>query len=121
MEIPCSHCGKFFVPSPRHKNQIYCLRLPPGRLTGNAKKCTPILTTEETSERVRQCGQLETRAIGSNTASEILTKRKEIGFYKPSGTEEPEQNTVVKMDSLGLIAKMDALKLNIFVISDSYT
>jgi hypothetical protein len=80
----------------------------PEKLSGSATRCTPILTTEQTSERVRQRGQHEIRAIGSNTASGILTKRKEIGFYKPSGTEESEKNTFVKMDSLGLIAKMDS-------------
>ena len=24
-QIPCCHCGKFFEPSPRHKNQIFCM------------------------------------------------------------------------------------------------
>ena len=25
-DVPCSHCGSFFVPSARHKNQNYCMR-----------------------------------------------------------------------------------------------
>ena len=24
--IPCCHCGDFFIQSPRHKNQCYCLK-----------------------------------------------------------------------------------------------
>ena len=24
--VPCCHCGEFFLPSPRHKNQIYCMK-----------------------------------------------------------------------------------------------
>jgi hypothetical protein len=26
--IQCSHCGDFFPPSPRHKNQRYCMKAP---------------------------------------------------------------------------------------------
>ena len=25
-EFPCCFCGSFFVPSPRHKNQNYCMK-----------------------------------------------------------------------------------------------
>lgn len=25
-EVPCCHCGSFFTPSPKHKSQNYCMR-----------------------------------------------------------------------------------------------
>jgi hypothetical protein len=112
MEIPCSHCGRFFTPSSRHKNQIYCLRSPCRRARKAAWQREKMHTDPD--YRANQRTSQATWAARNPgywkqyRKREILTKRNEIGFCKPSGTEKPEHSTTVKMDSSNLIAKMDA-------------
>lgn len=46
-DVPCCHCGGFFVPSPRHKNQNYCMKPDCRRAKNTAWKYEKMRTDPE--------------------------------------------------------------------------
>jgi hypothetical protein len=146
MEIPCSHCGRFFTPSSRHKNQIYCLRSPCRRARKAAWQREKMHTdsdyraNQRTSQATwaarnpgywKQYRKRNPHQAERNRILQTLRNRKartqhdrQDGFVEldcKDGRVIKEQFPIVGQYLLvPVIAKMDALKVNIFVISNSY-
>ena len=144
--IPCSHCGEFFEPSPRHKNQIFCMK-PVCRRARKAAwqrhkmKIDPeYRSNQKSSQRQwaenhpgywREYRRRNPRKAERNRILQSVRNRRARQKADPDGTDSV---LIAKMDAskpeslkvLGrfwmvpVIAKMDALKVNILKIPISY-
>jgi hypothetical protein len=109
-KIPCCHCGRYFSPSPRQKNQLYC----------NEKACQR--ARKAAWQREKMASDLAYRANQKQSQSDWQSRN--AGYWKRYRAAHPEQADrnrdlqkvrnkrrhscgVVKMDAL-VIAKMDA-------------
>ena len=144
--IPCSHCGVLFEPSPRHKNQIFCMKPECRRARKAAWQKHKMKTDPEyrfnqkLSQRQwaeshpgywREYRRKHSRKAERNRILQSVRNRRARKKKSPDGTDSA---LIAKMDAskpeafkvLGrfwmvpVIAKMDALKVNILKIPISY-
>jgi hypothetical protein len=144
-QIPCCHCGDFFTPSPRHKNQVYCMEPACRRARKAAWKRNKLqtdpdyryghkLTNQKWAKahpgywkdyrsrhpeyvernRILQAVRNRRRSLchQSNTDGNLIAKVGASIFNKNS--------LVGQFYLVPIIAKVDALKVNIFDISSPY-
>jgi len=123
-QIFCCHCYDLFTPSPRHKNQCYCMK-PECR---RAKKAAWKRHKMATDPDFKRDQKLSNKKWAQNNP----------GYWKEYRKNNPEkaqrnrmlqtlrnrrrsnnQNNNANTD-IPLIAKVDALKVNIFDISNPY-
>ena len=137
--IPCVHCFDLFVPSPRHKNQTHCMKPECRRAKKAAWKRLKLKTDPDFKE--------DQRISNKKWAENHLGYWKEYRLKHP---EKAERNRILqslrnrkrrsppgliaKVDAskpgkfhmvgrywlVPLIAKVDALKVNIVEIPDRY-
>lgn len=146
-EVPCCHCGGFFVPSPRHKNQNYCMK-PDCR---RAKKAAWKREKMRTDPEFRLDQQLSNKKWAKanpdywkeyrrenpekterNRQLQIVRNRRRT--KKPNGESVSNHSVIAKVDAsksnkfkpvgqyylVPMIAKVDALKVRIYEISRRY-
>ena len=144
--IPCSHCGDLFEPSPRHKNQIFCMKPECRRARKTAWQSHKMKTDPEYrfNQKVSQRQWAENhpgywrkyRRKNSQKAerNRILQSLRNRRIRKATNPDGADSVLIAKMDAsnpetsqiLGrfwmvpVIAKMDALKVNILKIPRSY-
>jgi hypothetical protein len=111
-KIPCCHCGRYFIPDPRQKNQRYC----------REKKCQR--ARKSSWQRGRMKSDPIYRANQKQSQADWLSNN--VDYWKRYRAEHPEQadrnralqkvrnrhhrfRSAVKMDT-SEIAKMDASK-----------
>ena len=111
-KIPCCHCGKYFIPDPRQKNQRYC----------NEKACRRARKADW--QRAKMKNDPVYRANQKQSQADWLSKNPD--YWKQHRAEHSEQadrnrdlqkvrnkrrclRNVVKMD-VSVIAKMDVSK-----------
>lgn len=114
-KINCCNCGNSFVPSPRHKNQIYCM----------AEKCRKAKKAEWQRQKLK--ADPEYRANQKFSNKKWLAENPDYWKkYRNKNPKKVERNRTLqairnkrarknknaKMDSSDLIAKMDASKSN---------
>jgi len=146
MEISCSHCGRLFKPSPRHKNQTYCMRSECRRARKAAWQRYKMKTdpdyrrNQRTSQAQwirqnpgywRRYRKKNPRKAERNRILQTIRNRKR---RKKGDAKMEPSDLIAKMDAskqkqfqpygqfllVPMIAKMDALKVNIIAISNSY-
>ncbi len=142
-QTPCCHCGDFFTPSPRHKNQVYCMK----SACRHARKAAWKRNKMQTDPDYR---------YGHKLTNQKWAKR-HPGYWKDYRNRHPEYvernrilqavrnrrrchqpnadgSLIAKVDTsifnknslvgqfylVPMIAKVDALKVNIFDISSPY-
>jgi hypothetical protein len=144
-QIPCCHCADFFTPSPRHKNQVYCMKPDCRRARKAAWKRNRTQTDPDfrysqnlanqkwakahrgywtgyrdlhpeyvKRNRILQSVRNRRRALGAqaDAAGDVIAKVDASIFN--------ENRLVGQFYMVPVIAKVDALKVNIFDISDPY-
>ena len=143
--IPCCHCGDFFTPSPRHKNQVYCMRPACRRARKAAWKRNKMQTDSDYSFNQKLSNQKWARDhpdywrnyrrehpeyVKRNRILQTVRNRRQ----RCSHQSHVGCDSVAKVDAsifnknrligqfylLPVIAKVDALKVNIFDISSPY-
>ena len=122
-QIPCTYCGDFFDPSPRHKNQTACKKL----------KC------QQAKKAAWQRFRMKTDPVynANQKSSQQKWLKTTPGYWKAYRRRKPEKaernrilqtirnrkarasSSDAKMDA-PVIAKMDALKVNIVKIPRCY-
>lgn len=144
--IPCSHCGMPFEPSPRHKNQIFCMK-PECRRARKAAwqrhkmKTDPEyrfnqkLSQKQWAEnhpgywreyrRTNPC-KAERNRILQSVRNRRARKKKDPDVADPVLIAKMDASNPEALEVLGrfwmvpVIAKMDALKVSILKIPISY-
>ena len=145
-QIPCVYCGDYFDPSPRHKNQTACKKLKCQR----AKKAAwqryrlgtdPIYRANQISSQQQWVEanpgywtKYRRRNPKSAERNRILQFQRNRKARSSSDDANADQGLIAKMDAsksdyfqilgqfwlLPVIAKMDALKVNIVKIPRYY-
>ncbi|WP_373499610.1 hypothetical protein [Desulfococcus sp.] len=144
-QIPCCHCGDFFTPSPRHKAQVYCLKPPCRRARKAAWKRNKIQTDPDYRYNHKLANQKWAKAnpgywkdyrsghpeyVERNRLLQTVRNRRRRRSQHPNAKD----GLIAKVDAsifnknrlLGqfylvpVIANVDALKVNIFDISNPY-
>jgi len=144
--IPCSHCGDLFKPSPRHKNQIFCMKPECRRARKTAWQSHKMKTDPEyrlnqkVSQRQwtenhpgywREYRRKNPQKAERNRILQSLRNRRARKATNPDGTDSvliakmdasnPETSQILgRFWMVPVIAKMDALKVNILKIPISY-
>lgn len=146
-EVPCCHCGGFFVPSPRHKNQIYCME-PDCRRAKKAAWKHEKMRTDPDSKLSQQLSNKKWAKANTDYWKEYRRKnpekternrqlqivRNRRRAKNRNGASAPDQVVIAKVDAskpnkfnlvgqyylVPLIAKVDALKVRIYEISTCY-
>jgi len=145
-EIPCCHCAEFFTPSPRHKNQIYCMKPECRRAKKAAWKRNKMRTDPDYRYNHKLANQKWARAhpdywknyrlehpeyVQRNRILQTVRNRRRghLGSQR-DGTDRSiakvdasifnKNNLVGQFYLVPVIAKVDALKVNIFDISAPY-
>jgi hypothetical protein len=111
--IPCSHCGDLFKPSPRHKNQIFCMKPECRRARKTAWQSHKMKTDPEyrlnqkASQRQwtenhpgywREYRRKNPQKAERNRILQSLRNRRTRKATNPDGTDSV---LIAKMDSLG--------------------
>ena len=145
-KIPCTYCGDFFDPSPRHKNQTSCKK----EKCQRAKKATwqrfkmktdPVYSANQKSSQNNWLAAnpnywkaYRKRNPEKVERNRILQASRNRKVRAPSSDAKMEGSVNAKMDSsnsdnfrvlgqfwlIPVIAKMDALKVNIIKIPICY-
>ena len=144
-QIPCCCCGDFFVPSPRHKNQVYCLSPACRRARKAAWKRNRMQTDPDYRYNHKLSNQAWAKAhpgywkeyrwrhpeyAERNRILQSVRNRRRSCRGKP----EASNDLIAKVDAsifrknrmvgqfylVPVIAKVDALKVNIYDISSPY-
>ena len=144
--IPCTYCGDFFNPSPRHKNQTACKKQQCQKARKAAwqrykMKTDPLYRANQRSSRKKWLAdnpgywkayrRTNPEKAERNRILQAIRNRK---ARDPSSEQKMDVSMIAKMDSsksdnfkvLGqfwlvpVIAKMDALKVNIVKIPICY-
>ena len=145
-QIPCFYCGDFFDPSPRHKNQTACKKVKCQRAKKAARqryriKTDPIYAANQKSSqqqwvnanpgywkqyRKKNPEKAERNRIGqairnrkARSASDV-TKMEPLLIAKMDASKSDNFQVLGQFWLLPLIAKMDALKVNIIKITICY-
>ena len=142
--IPCCHCGGYFSPSPRHRNQRFCRRSGCQRARKAEWQRNKMHTDPEYRANQRQSHQEWLRANPSywkdyrkrkpekaerNRLLQALRNRRRGRFHEANARGDPP--LIAKMDAskpedfrpigqfwlVPVIAKMDALKIFLHPIS----
>jgi len=145
-QIPCFYCGSFFDPSPRHKNQTACKKVKCQRAKKAARqrhriKTDPIYAANQKSSQQqwvnanpgywKQYRKKNPEKAERNRIGQAIRNRK---ARSASAVTKMEPLLIAKMDAsksdnfqvlgqfwlLPVIAKMDALKVNIIKIPICY-
>ncbi|MFC1886887.1 hypothetical protein ACFLZM_07510 [Thermodesulfobacteriota bacterium] len=145
-QIPCTYCGDFFDPSPRHKNQTACKKIECQRAKKAAgqrfkMKNDPVYNANQKSSNQKwlkatpdywqSYRRRNPKKVERNRILQAIRNRKARSL--PSVTKMNE-SVIAKMDASKLskfevlgqfwmvpvIAKMDALKVNIVKIPTGY-
>lgn len=144
-QIPCCHCGDFFTPSPRHKNQVYCMKPACRRARKAAWKRNKMQTDPDyhynhklsnqkwakahpgywKDYRSRQSEYVERNRIfqAVRNRRRILCHQSNVGgnlIAKVDASIFSKNRMVGQFYLVPVIAKVDALKVNIFDISSPY-
>ena len=123
-EVPCCHCGGFFLPSPRHKNQNYCMKPDCRRARKAAWK----------REKLRIDPDFK---LGQQLSNKKWAKANPDYWkkYRREHTEKTERNRQLQIirnrrrskksnrastSDHPVIAKVDSLKVRMFEISTRY-
>jgi len=141
-EVPCCHCGGFFTPSPRHKNQRYCMK-PECRRAKKAAwkrekmrfdadfklaqqmankkwaKANPDYWKKYRSrnkEKVERNRQLQ---IIRNRRLRVRPKGDAVVIAKVDALKFGKLNPLGQYYLIPMIAKVDALKVRIYEVSRS--
>ena len=144
-QIPCCHCGDFFTPSPRHKNQVYCMRPECRRARKAAWKRNKMQTDPDYRYNQKLANQKWAKEhpgywksyrrehpeyVKRNRILQQIRNRRRSHCYQANAKE----NLIAKVDAsifhknrlvgqfylVPVIAKVDPLKVNIFDISSPY-
>ena len=144
-QTPCCHCGDFFTPSPRHKNQQYCMAPACRRARKAAWKRNKMQTDPDYRYNHKLSNQMWTKAnpgywkdyrsrhpeyVERNRILQAVRNRR----YTRSDQLKVKDDSIAKVDAsifnknrmvgqfylVPVIAKVDALKVNIFDISSPY-
>ena len=146
-DVPCCHCGGFFTPSPRHKNQNYCMK-PDCRRAKKAAWKREKLRTDPDFKLDQQLSNKKwakanpdywknyrrenpEKTLRNRQLQIIRNRRRSKKSNRESTSDHP---VIAKVDSsksnnitlLGrfwvvpVVAKVDALKVNIYEISKPY-
>ena len=138
-EIPCCHCGNFFTPSPRHKNQIYCMAQACRRARKAAWKRNKMQTDPDyrynhklgnqkwAKDNPSYWGDYRSRHPEYVERNRILqairNRRRRCGGGGPIAKVDAsifnKNRMIGQFYLVPVIAKVDALKVNIFDISDT--
>ncbi len=145
-QIPCFYCGGFFDPSPRHKNQTACKKVKCQRAKKAARqrqrlKTDPIYAANQKSSqqqwvnanagywkqyRKKNPEKAERNRIGqairnrkARSASDV-TKMDPLLIAKMDASKSDNFQVLGQFWLLPVIAKMDALKVNIIKIPICY-
>ena len=145
-QIPCFYCGAFFDPSPRHKNQSACKKVKCQRAKKAARqrhriKTDPIYAANQKSSqqqwvnanpgywkqyRKKNPEKAERNRIGqairnrkARSASDV-TKMEPLLIAKMDASKSDNFQVLGQFWLLPVIAKMDALKVNIIKIPICY-
>ena len=145
-QIPCAYCGEYFDPSPRHKNQTACKKLKCQKDKKAAwqrfkMKHDPIYRANQKSSHQKwltatpnywkDYRKRNPEKAERNRILQVVRNRK---AREPSSEEKMDGSVIAKMDSskidnfqvlgqfwlIPVIAKMDALKVNIVKIPICY-
>ncbi len=144
-KIPCCYCGDFFILSPRHKNQVYCLKPACRRARKAAWKRNKMQTDPDYRYNQKLSNQKWSKThpgywkeyrsrhpeyVKRNRILQAVRNRKRTNRHQP----DDHGNLIAKVDAsifyknrlvgqfylVPVIAKVDALKVNIFDISSPY-
>ena len=144
-QIPCCHCGDFFTPSPRHKNQVYCKKPACRRARKAAWKRNKMQTDPDYRYNHKLANQKWAKGhpgcwknyrsrhpayVKRNRLMQAIRNRRRRSGSQP----ESDKKVIAKVDAsifnknrlvgqfylVPVIAKVDALKVNIFDISSPY-
>ena len=145
-QIPCFYCGGFFDPSPRHKNQTACKKVKCQRAKKAARqrhriKTDPIYAANQKSShqqwvnanpgywkqyRKKNPEKAERNRIGqairnrkARSASDV-TKMDPLLIAKMNASKSDNFQVLGQFWLFPVIAKMDALKVNIIKIPVYY-
>ncbi len=144
-QIPCCHCGDFFTPSPRHKNQVYCMKPVCRRARKAAWKRNKMQTDPDYQYNQKLANQKWARAHPGywrdyrSRHSEYVKRNRILQTVRNRRRTLNAQadacgDVIAKVDAsifnknrlvgqfylVPVIAKVDALKVNIFDISSPY-
>jgi hypothetical protein len=144
-QIPCCHCGDFFAPSPRHKNQVYCSKPTCRRARKAAWKRNKMQTDSDYRYNRKLANQKwlkdhpgywksyrseHQEYVKRNRILQQIRNRRRSHHSQANG----QKNLIAKVDAsifpknrlvgqfylVPVIAKVDPLKVNIFDISSPY-
>lgn len=141
--IPCCNCAEFFIPSPRHKNQIYCMKPECRRARKAAWKRNKMRTDPDYRYNHKLANQKWARAHPGywkkyRRDHPAYTERNRIlqavRNRRSRSQRDGSKRSIAKVDAsilnknslvgqfylVPVIAKVDALKVNIFDISAPY-
>ena len=145
-QIPCCNCAEFFMPSPRHKNQIYCMKPECRRAKKASWKRNKMRTDPDYRYNHKLANQKWARAhpgywknyrdehpeyVERNRILQTIRNRRS---RSRNDQQDGGERLIAKVDAsifnknslvgqfylVPVIAKVDALKVNIFDISDPY-
>jgi len=145
-QIPCVYCGDYFDPSPRHKNQTACRKLKCQRAKKSAwqkhkLKTDPVYKANQNSSQQQWVKanpgywkQYRKKNPEKAERNRILQTQRNRKVRSLPDDAKAEQSLIAKMDAskfdnfqilgqfwlLPVIAKMDALKVNIVKIPICY-
>ena len=144
-QIPCCHCADFFTPSPRHKNQIYCMKPDCRRARKAAWKRNRTQTDPDYRYSQKLANQKWAKAhpgywtdyrdrhpeyVKRNCILQSVRNRRRILRAQAEATGDViakvyasifnKNRLVGQFYMVPVIAKVDASKANIFDISDPY-
>ena len=145
-KIPCTYCGGFFDPSPRHKNQTACKKEKCQRAKKAAwqrfkKKTDPVYSANQKSSQNNWLAAnpnywkgYRKRNPEKAERNRILQASRNRKARAPSSNAKMQGSVIAKMDPsnsdnfqvlgqfwlIPVIAKMDALKVNIIKIPICY-
>ena len=144
-QVPCCHCSDFFTPSPRHKNQVYCMQPDCRRARKAAWKRNKTRTDPDYRYDQKLANQKWARKRPGYWTDyrglhpEYVERNRLLqsvrnGRRTLRAQTEATGDAIAKVDAsifnrnrlvgqfymVPVIAKVDALKVNIFDISDPY-
>ena len=145
-QIPCCNCADFFTPSPRHKTQIFCMKPDCRRAKKAAWKRNKMRTDSDYRYNHKLANQKWARAhpdYWKNYRREhpkyvernrILQTVRNLRRRRSGTQKDSDKRLIAKVDAsifnknslvgqfylVPVIAKVDALKVNIFDISEPY-
>jgi hypothetical protein len=133
-QIPCCHCGNFFAPSPRHKNQGYCSKPACRRARKAAWKRNKMQTDPDYRYNRKLANQKWSQQHPGYWKTYRILQQVRNRRRSRRCQANGDENLIAKVDAsifhknrligqfylVPVIAKVDPLKVNIFDISSPY-